>query len=120
MLCDVTNRSRGPRGLQTEAGTTHLVEPGETARLDLADHPLHQAWEAAGEIAIVEIKAEPSATSSTPHPALRSQVYAGCVNLPARATFSRKGRRAPISQEEAPPSPLAGEGVTAIAVMDEG
>ena len=68
MLCDVTNRSRGPRGLQTEAGTTHLVEPGETVCLDLAEHPLHRAWEAAGEIAIMKITADPSETSSTPHP----------------------------------------------------
>ncbi len=93
MLCDVTNRSRSPRGLQTAAGTTHFVEPGETARLDLAEHPLHSAWEAAGEIAIVAVEAE---TPSTPHPALR-------------ATVSRKGRRIPISQDEAPASPLAGE-----------
>ncbi len=55
MLADVTNRSRSPRGFLLSDGTTALLDPGAAARLDLADHPLHRAWEAAGDVAIVPL-----------------------------------------------------------------
>lgn len=47
----VSNRSPSPRSLLTGAGPRTL-EPGETAELDLVPHPVHDAWEAAGEVEI--------------------------------------------------------------------
>lgn len=55
MLAHVTNRSRGARGFQSVDRGTVMVEPGASARLDLSDHHLHRAWEAAGEVAIAAV-----------------------------------------------------------------
>ena len=52
MRVRVTNLGRGARGFQTADGGTVLVEPGSSASLDLADHPAHRAWQAAGEVKI--------------------------------------------------------------------
>ena len=52
MLARVTNRSQGARGFHIGDGGTHFVEPGGSALVDLADHMLHRAWEAAGEVTI--------------------------------------------------------------------
>ena len=55
MLAQATNRSRSPRGLHTARDGIVLLEPGRTMLLDLADHPLHRAWEAAGEVRIAPL-----------------------------------------------------------------
>ena len=39
----VTNLSEGPRGVHLADGSTHFVEPGETAELDV--HPDHDLYE---------------------------------------------------------------------------
>ena len=52
MRARVTNLSRGARGFLTADGGTALVEPGTSAVLDLAPHPAHDAWAAAGEVAL--------------------------------------------------------------------
>ena len=62
MRARVTNLSRGARGFHIAAGGTVLVEPGASAVLDLAAHPAHDAWAAAGEVAMAsEGEAEPVA-----------------------------------------------------------
>ena len=52
MRARVTNLGRGARGFHVEDGGTVLIEPGSSASLDLADHPAHRAWAAAGEVRI--------------------------------------------------------------------
>ena len=52
MLARVTILGRGPRGFLTLDRGTVMVEPGASALLDLADHPAHDAWVAAGEVSI--------------------------------------------------------------------
>ena len=59
MRAHVTNRSRSARGLLLADGSTRFVEPGETALLDLADHDLHRAWDAAGDVSFVPVEAAP-------------------------------------------------------------
>ncbi len=49
MLSTVTNRAGAPRGFSTLDRGTVVLEPGEAATLDLADHPAHRAWAEAGE-----------------------------------------------------------------------
>ena len=48
----VTNLGRGARGFHTRDRGTALLEPGASAALDLADHPVHRAWEETGEARI--------------------------------------------------------------------
>ncbi len=50
MLCAVTNRSSAPRGFATLDRGVVLLDPGEAATLDLADHPSHRAWAEAGAV----------------------------------------------------------------------
>ena len=52
MLARVTTLGGGPRGFLTLDRGTVIVEPGASALLDLADHPAHDAWVAAGEASI--------------------------------------------------------------------
>jgi hypothetical protein len=52
MLAHVTNLAASPRGFDTVGDGVVFVAPGETAIVDVAEHPAHGAWEAAGEIAI--------------------------------------------------------------------
>lgn len=52
MRARVTNLGRGARGFHTAAGIA-MLEPGASAVLFLADHPVHEAWVAAGEVSIV-------------------------------------------------------------------
>lgn len=52
MRARVTNLSRGARGFNTADGGTALLDPGASAMLDLAPHPAHDAWAAAGEVGI--------------------------------------------------------------------
>lgn len=60
MLAHVTNKSGAARGFQSIDRGTVMIESGASAHLDLADHDLHRAWEAAGEVAIVVMEeAEP-------------------------------------------------------------
>ncbi len=53
MLARVTILGRGPRGFLTLDRGTVMVEPGASALLDLADHPAHDAWVAAGEASVI-------------------------------------------------------------------
>lgn len=55
MLATVTNRARGARGFATLDKGVVLLEAGATALLDLADHALHRAWAAAGEVLIAPL-----------------------------------------------------------------
>ncbi len=55
MLATVTNRARGVRGLSTLDRGVVLLEPGTGAVLDLADHPLHRAWAAGGEVLVAPL-----------------------------------------------------------------
>ena len=64
----VTNRAGGPRGFQTRDRGTVLLEAGESATLDLAAHPSHDAWAASGEVALVP---EGDAAEDKPRPAGR-------------------------------------------------
>ncbi len=52
MRARVTNLGRAARGLQTSAGGTAMLEPGASADLDLARHPVHDAWVKAGEVRV--------------------------------------------------------------------
>lgn len=52
MLAHVTNLAASPRGFDTVGGGVVFVSPGETTIVDLAEHPAHAAWEAAGDIAV--------------------------------------------------------------------
>lgn len=51
MLAAVTNRAQASRGFATLDRGIVVLEPGEGATLDLADHPAHRAWADAGAIA---------------------------------------------------------------------
>ena len=53
MRARVTNFARAPRGFHTADGGTVLVEPGSSALVELADHPIHDAWAAAGEVKVM-------------------------------------------------------------------
>ena len=53
MLARVMTLGRGPRGFLTLDRGTVMVEPGASALLDLADHPAHNAWVAAGEASVI-------------------------------------------------------------------
>lgn len=55
MLAHVTNLAASARGFDSTGGGVVFVAPGETALVDLVAHPAHQAWEAAGEIAIAPL-----------------------------------------------------------------
>ncbi|WP_165359675.1 hypothetical protein [Lichenibacterium minor] len=67
MRARVTNMSRGARGFHTADGGTALLDPGASAVLDLAPHPAHDAWAAAGEVAVsLEGEAEPPAPRARP------------------------------------------------------
>jgi hypothetical protein len=55
MLAHVTNKTRGARGFVTLDRGTVLLEPGATALLDLADHPLHRAWSASGGVVVAPL-----------------------------------------------------------------
>ncbi len=52
MLARVMTLGRGPRGFLTLDRGIVMIEPGASALLDLADHPAHDAWVAAGEVNI--------------------------------------------------------------------
>lgn len=52
MRVRVTNLAAAARGFQAADGITAMVEPGASTLLDLADHPAHDAWVAAGEVKI--------------------------------------------------------------------
>ena len=52
MRARVTNLGRGARGFHTADRGTVLLDPGASAVLHLADHPIHDAWVAAGEVAV--------------------------------------------------------------------
>ena len=52
MLARVMTLGGGPRGFLTLDRGTVMVEPGASALLDLADHPAHDAWVAAGEASV--------------------------------------------------------------------
>ena len=67
MRARVTNLSRGARGFHTVDGGTALVDPGASTVLDLASHPAHDAWVAAGEVDLtVEDEPEPAASRVRP------------------------------------------------------
>lgn len=51
MLAALTNRSKAALGFATLDRGVVVLEPGEAATLDLADHPAHRAWSEAGAIA---------------------------------------------------------------------
>ena len=70
MLARVTNKSQSARGFYINGGETHFVEPGGSALLDLAEHVLHRAWEAAGE---VTIEVAPDAPERKPDRGRRSR-----------------------------------------------
>lgn len=70
MLALVINKSGAARGFQSLDGRTVMVEPGASARIDLADHDLHEAWESAGEVAIVRI-GDAELSAQTPKPKRR-------------------------------------------------
>ena len=53
MLTTVTNRSQGARGFATLDRGTVAIEPGSSALLDLADHPLHRAWAEEGAVTLL-------------------------------------------------------------------
>ncbi len=55
MLATVTNNARSARGLATLDREIVLLEAGASALLDLADHLLHRAWAAQGEILILPL-----------------------------------------------------------------
>ncbi len=99
MLADVTNRARGARGFQLIDGTTHLVEPGASTRLDLADHPLHGVWEAAGEVSIRSVANVP-----LQNPADSGAAPAGEASPEAHVPSRRKppsgGSRHPLRGDE--------------------
>ena len=80
MRARITNLSRGARGFLTTEGATVLLDPGASALLDLAPHPAHDAWIAAGEVGVT-----PEEEATEP-PASR-------VKTPAR-TVSPRGREA--------------------------
>ncbi len=52
MLAQVINRSGAARGFATRDQGTVLVEPGASALVDLADHPLHDTWAQAGQVLV--------------------------------------------------------------------
>ncbi len=55
MLANVTNRAKGPRGFATIDREIVMLEAGASALLDLADHLLHQAWLASGQVLIAPL-----------------------------------------------------------------
>lgn len=55
MLVSVHNRAAGPRGLATLDRGVVVLEGGETALLDLADHPSHDAWCQGGDIRVTAL-----------------------------------------------------------------
>jgi hypothetical protein len=55
MLAHVTNLAPSPRGIDCGRDGVTLLDPGETLLLDIADHPAHQAWEAAGDVTIAPV-----------------------------------------------------------------
>ena len=65
MLAHVTNQSPGQRGVLLVDNSTFTLDPGDTALLDLADHPVHRGWVASGDITIVP-EAEEPATEAVP------------------------------------------------------
>ena len=67
MRARVTNLGRGARGFHTTDRGTVLLEPGAATVLSLADHPIHDAWIAAGEVAVVsEDEPDPAAARARP------------------------------------------------------
>ena len=59
MRARVTNLARGARGFLTVGGATVLLDPGASTVLDLAPHPAHDAWIAAGEVGVT-VEDEPA------------------------------------------------------------
>lgn len=55
MLATVTNQARGARGFATLDREIVLLEAGASALLDLADHLLHRAWAAEGQVLIAPL-----------------------------------------------------------------
>lgn len=55
MLAHITNRALSSRGFDTIGGGVVFVAPGDTALVDVAEHPAHRAWEEAGEITIAPL-----------------------------------------------------------------
>ena len=55
MLATVTNRAKGARGFATLDREVVLLEAGASALLDLADHLLHRAWAAEGQVLIAPL-----------------------------------------------------------------
>ena len=72
MRARVTNLSRGARGFNTADGGTALLDPGASAMLDLAPHPAHDAWVAAGEVGVA-----PEEGEEPPVPRTRPAARAG-------------------------------------------
>jgi len=66
MRARVTNLGRAARGLQTSAGGTAMLEPGASADLDLADHPVHEAWVAAGGVRVDRLAEREAKPDDTP------------------------------------------------------
>jgi hypothetical protein len=58
MRARVINLGRGARGFLTVGGATVLLDPGASTILDLAPHPAHDAWIAAGEVGVAVEEAE--------------------------------------------------------------
>ncbi len=55
MLATVTNKAKAARGFATLDQDIVMLEAGASALLDLADHLLHQAWLASGQVVIAPL-----------------------------------------------------------------
>jgi hypothetical protein len=72
MRARVTNLGRGARGFLTAEGATVLLDPGASTILDLAPHPAHDAWIAAGEVGVTPEEEAPEPPASRLRPAPRT------------------------------------------------
>ena len=51
-MATVTNLAKSERVLSLASGRPATLAPGESRELDLADHPVHDAWVKAGQVRI--------------------------------------------------------------------
>ena len=67
-MSTVTNRARGPRVLALANGRHATLAPGQTADLDLAAHPVHDAWIAMRQLEVSGPAEPPALTAATETP----------------------------------------------------
>ena len=73
-MARVTNKAKASRTFVLASGRSATLHPGTSDDLDLADHPVHDAWIAGGEVEVeAPVSLEPYGPPPPPEVAIVSE-----------------------------------------------